>query len=158
MSYELFNPYTTISRKFSRQFWSKALDLAELYGWQRMGTEPPSQHDFEELNAEWDGTYLTNDGQIVKAEDGACLAAALEKALSDVPDDKANIGWDTKCGFEDDLPEGLTPEEVEMIDGGLENELLDFNGTPPLEFFAGDEKYHLRQFIRFCKLGNFIIS
>ena len=158
MSYELFNPYTTISRKFSRQFWSKSLELAELYGWQPMGTQPPSEHNFDDLNAEWDGNYFTNDGQIVKAEDGSNLAAALEKALGNVPDDKANMEWNTKYWVEDDLPEELTPDEVEMVHDGLENELLDFDETPPLEFFAGDEKYHLKQFIRFCRLGNFIVS
>ena len=158
MSYELLNPYTTISRTFSRQFWSKALALAELYGWQPMGTEPPSEHDFGEMNAEWDGTYLTNDGQIVKANDASSLAAALEKALDGIPNTKTHISLNTGFWMEADLPDWFSPEELGMVDNGLENELLDFNGMPPLEFFAGDEKDHLKQFIRFCRLGNFVIS
>ena len=157
MSYELFNPYTTITRKVSRQFWSKALDLAELYGWQPIGTEPPPTHDFHELNAEWDGTYLTNDGQMIKAEDALSLASTLEKALEDIPAAKPKMDLNPKLWIEDDLPEWLSPEEREIIDDGLKDSLLDIMGVDPLEYFAGEEKHHLKRFIRFCKLGNFIV-
>jgi hypothetical protein len=157
MSYELFNPYTTIYRKFSRQFWSKALDLAELYGWRPMGTEPPSAYDFHQLNAEWDGTYLTNDGQMIKAQDALSLAAALEKALDDIADRQTEIESDTIFRIEDDLPEWLSPSEKEMIEEGLEDGLLDIVLVHPLEYFADDEKYHLKQFIRFCRLGSFVV-
>jgi len=66
MSYELVNQSTEICRTFSKQFWAKALELAGLYGWRPMGTHPPSIHDFYQLGAEWDGRYLTNDGQVVR--------------------------------------------------------------------------------------------
>ena len=65
MAYELFNQTTTLSRKVSRQFWKKALELAQQYGWRPMGTIAPSYHDFNLLNAEWHGTYLSNEGQTV---------------------------------------------------------------------------------------------
>lgn len=158
MSYELFNPYTTITRKFSRQFWSKALDLAELYGWQPMGTQPPSEHNFDELNAEWDGTYLTNDGQMIKAEDALSLSAALEKALEDISDAKMEMHWHPNVWVEDEFPEWLSPDEIEIVEDGLKDSLLDILEVHPLQYFAGDEKYSLKQFIRFCRLGNFIIS
>ena len=157
MTYELFNPPTTISRKFSRQFWAKALELARIYGWKPMGTRPPSTHDFHSLNADWNGTYLTNDGQGIKAEDALSLALAIESALDDIPDDNIEMDWNPKLWIEDDLPEWLSPEEREMIEDGLEEELLDVMGIHPLEYFAGDEKYHLKQFIRFCKLGSFVV-
>ncbi len=157
MSYELFNPSTTICRKFSRQHWAKALELARLYGWQPMGTRPPSMVDFRILNADWDGTYLTNDGQVIKAEDALSLAVALEKALDDIPDDNIEMDWNPKFWIEDDLPEWLSPEEKEFIEDGLEDELLDMMGIHPFEYFAGDEKRHLAQFIRFCKLGSFVV-
>ncbi|MCI0554161.1 MAG: hypothetical protein L0287_24690 [Anaerolineae bacterium] len=133
------------------------MELARLYGWQPMGTQPPSGYDFHELCAEWDGTYLTNDGQMIKAKDALSLANALEKALDDIPDAKAEMAWNPKLWIEDDLPEWLSPEEKEMIEDGLEGELLDVMGMNPIEFFAGDEKYYLKQFIRFCRLGNFIV-
>ncbi|HUE99280.1 MAG TPA: hypothetical protein VMN99_08485 [Anaerolineales bacterium] len=158
MSYELINQSTILCRRFSRQFWSKALELARLYGWQPMGTHPPSQYDFHKLGSEWDGRYLTNDGQIVKAEDALSLGAALERSLDDIPD--ANITMDWSAGFwmEDDLPEWLSPMEKAMIEDQLQDGLLDIVGMHPFEYFAGDEKRHLKEFIRFCQLGSFEIS
>jgi hypothetical protein len=157
MSYDLFNPSTTICRTFSRQFFAKALNLAELYGWQPMGTEPPSVYDFHKLCAEWDGGYLTNDGQMIKAEDARSMANALEKALNDISDVKVEMDWNTKFWIEDDLPEWLSPEEKEIIEDGIENELLDVLGIQPFEFFAGDEKDYLKKFIKFCRLGDLIV-
>jgi hypothetical protein len=157
MSYELFNPSTEIYRKFSRQHWAKALELARIYGWQPKGTLSPAVHNFHELGADWNGTYLTNDGQMIKADDALSLAVALEKALDDIPDTKIEIDWDPKFWIEDDLPEWLSPAEKELIEEGLEDEFLDIMGIHPFEYFAGDEKYHLTQFIRFCKLGSFVV-
>ena len=157
MSYDLFNPTTTICRKFNRQFLVKALELAELYGWQPLGTQPPFGRDFHELNAEWDGNYLTNDGQIIKAQDALSLANALEKALGDIPDSKDNMDWNLNFRIVDDLPEWLSPEEQEMVDDGIENELLDILGIHPLEFFTGNEKDYLKKFIKFCRMGEIIV-
>jgi hypothetical protein len=157
MSYELVNLSTEICRRFSRQAWAKALELARLYGWQPMGTRPPSIPDFDELGADWTGTYLTNDGQVVKAEDARALAAALERALESIPDTNLQINWASKFWLEDDLPEWLSPAERAIIEEGLQEGLLDTMGIHPFEFFAGSEKRHLIQFIRFCRLGSFEI-
>ena len=159
MIYELFNPPTRISRKFSRQSWAKALELAKLNGWQPLGTQPPASYDFHLLNADWDGTYLTNEGQIVTAVDALSLADALQKSLDDIPDfNSIEMDWNPKFWMEDELPEWLSPDEREMIEDGLEDEMLDIMGIHPFEFFAGGEKHLLIQFIRFCRLGSFIIS
>jgi len=80
MSYDLSNPSTNISRKYSTQFWTKALKLARLYGWQPMGTCPPARE------VDWLGVYLTNDGQEVVASDAYTLALALEESLKDIPE------------------------------------------------------------------------
>lgn len=157
MSYDLFNPSIALCRKFSRQFWAKALELAGLYGWRPMGTRPTPGVDFYKLGADWDGTYLTNDGQIVKAEDAYSLAAALERSLDDIPDADIEMDWDSELWLEDDLPEWLSPEEIELVEEELQDGLLDIMGTHPLEFFAGVEKRHLVQFIKFCRLGSFAI-
>jgi hypothetical protein len=157
MSYKLVNQSTEICRTFSRQFWAKALELAGLYGWQPKGTRPPALLDLYELNTEWLGTYLTNDGQIVRAEDAFLVAAALEKALDHILDTNLKIMWDAQLWVEDELPEWLTPEEREMIEDELQDGLLDIMGVNPLEYFAGDEKNHLKEFIRFCRLGSFKI-
>jgi len=157
MSYELVNQSTEVCRTFSKQFWAKALELAILYGWQSKGTHPPSHLDFSELNADWHGTYLTNDGQTVKAEDAFLLAAALEKSLQYIPDANIKIDWNSEFRVEDDLPEWLSPDERELMEEELQDSLLDIMGVHPLEFFAGDEKRHLKEFIRFCRLGSFEI-
>ena len=157
MAYELFNQTTTLSRKVSRQFWKKALELAQQYGWRPMGTIAPSYHDFNLLNAEWHGTYLSNEGQTVLREDALALADALQKSLDDIPDFNPEMDWNPKFWLEDDLPEWLTPDERDMIEDGLEDEFQDVIGIHPFELFAGDEKRRLSGLIRFLLLGSFTI-
>jgi len=109
------------------------------------------------LNAEWSGTYWTNDGQIVKAEDALALAQALQKSLDDIPDSNNEMDWNVKGWFDDDLPEWLSPAERELIEESLKDDLLDIMGMHPFEYFAGDQKGHLNEIIRFCRLGSFMI-
>jgi len=126
--YHLSSQSAISRQKFSRESWTKVLSLAIFYGWQPMGTRVPSMTEIHGFDTEyWDGTYLTNDGQIVVAEDALLLAIALEKSLDDIPD--FNLRY---------FP-------------------LDLNKITPFEFFAGDEKGQLVDFIRFCKLGSFLI-
>lgn len=122
-----------------------------------MGTRPPIQIDFYNLGTEWDGRYSTNDGQTVKAEDALSLAAALERSLDDISNDNFPLDWNSILRQEQDLPDWLSPEEREIIEEGLQDGLLDIMGTSPLAYFAGDEKRHLKEFIRFCRLGSFEI-
>ena len=157
MSFELVNVSTEITRKFSRQTWAKALELAQLSGWKPLGTDAPWTHDPYELNADWSGTYMTNDGQVVKAEDACALAAALERSLDQIPDAGIHFAWDAALWRDDDLPDWLTPEERAYIEETLQDGLVDMMVIDPLEFFAGDEKRHLQEFIRFCRLGSFEI-
>ena len=157
MSYDLLNPSIALRRKFNRQFWVSALELARLYGWQPMGTLPAPGVDFSQPGADWQGTYLTNDGQVVRAEDARALAAALERSLEDISDAGVALDWDPGAWRKYDLPEWLSPAERELIEGELQDGSLDILGTHPLAFFAGDEKYYLVQFIRFCRLGSFAI-
>ena len=156
MPYDLYNPSTGLRLTFSRQFLFKALELAELYGWQPRRTQPPAHIDFRALGADWHGGYLTNDGQIVMASDAKWLAAALENSLPDISDTNPAIDWDPKR-WEDDLPEWFTPQERAFIEDELQEGCLDILGVDPLEHFAGDEKMYLRRFIRFCRLGSFEI-
>jgi len=157
MSYELVNPSTAEYSKFSRQFWAKALELARLYGWQPMGTRLAPKCNFPAAGVDWLGTYLTNDGQRVTAEDAFSLAAALERSLNDISDVRVAMEWDFSAWLEDGLPEWLSPMERELVEDELQDGLLDVHGTNPLEFFAGDEKRLLVHLIRFCRLGGFEI-
>jgi hypothetical protein len=156
MSYELIHQSTKISRTFSRQFWSKAIELARLYGWEPMGTLPPSGFDFYTPVADWHGTYLTNDGQTVKTADAIRLGLALERSLGDISDISLRIDWNSEI-WRDELPEWLSPEEKEIIEEALHDGLLDVIGVNPLDYFAGDEKRQLKHLIKFCRLGSFEI-
>jgi hypothetical protein len=120
---------TAISRqKFNRESWVKLLSLGLFYGWRPMGTRVPSITELHGLIDDyWDGTYLTNDGQIVVREDALLLGIALERSLDDIPD------------------------------FNLEYYPLDLNQINPFEFFAGEEKQRLKEFIKFCRLGSFLI-
>jgi hypothetical protein len=151
MTLELINATTALSRKFSREFVGKALELACLYGWQPLGTR------LREMQPVWLGSYLTNDGQMVLAKDALSLAEALTKALDEIPNVGATLDWDPRLWVEDDMPEWLSPEEREVIEEGLEAFAPDVRKMHPLEFFAGDEKPHLVRLIRFCRLGSFVI-
>ena len=157
MTLELYNTATAISRKYSWQFWGKALELGRSYSWKPLGTRLPSISSLGGLHEVWTGTYLTNDGQIVLTEDARSLANALERALDDIPDTAAAMDWNPSFWTEDDLPEWLSPEEREMIEDGLQEHSADVARIHPYEFFAGDEKQLLKEFIRFCRLGSFTI-
>ena len=129
MIYHLSSQLAISRQKFSRESWTRVLSLGMFYGWQPMGTRVPSMTEIHGFHADeaWDGTYLTNDGQIVVAEDALSLAIALEKSLDDIPD------------------------------FNLEVHPTDLSKINPFQYFAGDEKQHLVDFIRFCRLGSFLI-
>jgi hypothetical protein len=107
--------------------------------------------------AEWDGRYLTNDGQTVKKADALWIADALENSLDHIPDSNPKIDWNAELR-DNELPEWLSPEEQKIIEEELHEGLLDVLGMDPLEYFRGDEKRHLKAFIRFCRLGSFQIT
>ena len=128
MIYHLSSQSAISRQKFTRESWTRLLSLAVFYGWQPMGTRVPSITEIHGFDAEsWDGTYLTNDGQIVVKEDALSLAVALEQSLDDIPD------------------------------FSLEYYPLDLSQINPFEYFAGEEKHRLKDFIKFCRLGSFLI-
>ena len=128
MIYHLSSQSAISRQKFSRAAWTRILSLGLFYGWQPRGTRVPSMTEIHGFDTDyWDGTYLTNDGQIVVAEDARALGIALERSLDDIPD--FNLG----------------------------DQLLDESPSNPFEYFAGDEKGQLVDFIKFCKLGSFLI-
>jgi hypothetical protein len=160
MSYHLSSQATVAREKFSGEAWIKALNLAMFYGWQPRGTRLSSViecygFDIEEWD-EWDGTYLTNDGQTVIAEDALALAAALERALDDIPDFKVEIPR-VETEKEDGFLASLSPVERAVLEAGLEEHLLGLLEIHPFAYFAGEEKLQLVGFIKFCRLGSFTI-
>jgi hypothetical protein len=161
MSYYLSSQSTIAREKFSGEAWIKVLNLAMSYGWQPMGTRLKSviegySFDVEEWE-EWDGTYLTNDGQTVIAEDALALAAALQRALDDIPDFASEPPRSVETTRADELGEMLSPVERAVLEAGLEDHLTGLVEIHPFAYFAGDEKLHLVSFIKFCRLGSFTI-
>jgi hypothetical protein len=151
MAYKLISLSSSTSREtLSKKTWVKALRLAMTYGWQPMGTQPPSiyrRHGLAPGN--WRGSYFKHDGQTVKAEDVVSLRTALERALDDIPDSRYRV--------EDNLPEWFSPMERAIIEEGIESMLLDILARNPFEYFAGPQKRRLVEFIRFCRSGSFLI-
>jgi hypothetical protein len=164
MNFLLSNRSTSSLQRLSKETWSRILSLAQFYGWQPMGTLPPFIHNLRKpingggANGGWDGTYLRNEGQVVQAEDALALADALRQALDDIPD----VNPDRELTLEDDLPDWLSPEEKGLLRKGLRDHgdgQEEFPlGILPFEYFAGDGKQNLLDFIRFCQLGEFVIS
>ena len=128
MIYHLSSQSAISRQKFSRESWVKVLSLGLFYGWQPIGTRVPSMTEIHGFNAEyWDGSYLTNDGQIVVSADALALGRALERSLDDIPDFNLDVY------------------------------AVDLDKITPFEYFAGGEKQQLVDFIKFCRLGSFLI-
>jgi hypothetical protein len=158
MSYHLFSKETNKHKKFSKVSWPKVLELAKFYDWEPLGTRPPQIFDFYGIPPDdWDGNYLTNDEQTVMNEDALALAIALEDSLDDIPDFNIEIDRSANNQIADNLPEWLTPWETAMINDALEIQSPAMN-IHPFEYFAGNEKQRLMEFIEFCRLGSFHIA
>lgn len=136
--------------RFSLVGWRKLLTLAKLYGWQSVGTERPA------LRTTWDNNYVTNSGQLVIEADALALSIALQGALSDVPDH-----LDIPKMIElapGDHPYGPVIEAMEAETGEKATSIMGYNpDLTPFEFFGGDDKEILIEFIEFCQHGGFRI-
>jgi hypothetical protein len=117
--------------------WQRMLILAQHYGWEPQGTEPPDDvaRDcgiWSGDRSQWDGRYFASYGQHVVKSDAEALAAALEQALADIPD------FDSLHDF----PGG---DPVQPW----------FNVTRPgvtlIEAFSGRNKQLLKGFIEHCR-------
>lgn len=75
MAFELKGPAGQIL--FDNYSWRQILALATDYGWVPAGTGPPGGF----RQREWIGIYFSNDGQLIHAQDGRRIAAALGRFL-----------------------------------------------------------------------------
>ena len=158
MTLELINAATAVRRKYSREFFEKALELAQAYGWRPLGTQLITEANDYHWRVVWNGAYLTNDGQTVLMEDALGLAQALQQALEDIPNESPAIDWNlNRWRDDDDQPEWLSPAERWQVEEGLMAHAPAGMELHPVEFFAGAEKPYLVELIRFCKLGSFRI-
>ncbi len=120
--------------------WQGLLRIAGIFGWR------PARTVLDSVEG-WTGGYLSNDNQVVTAEDAANLAQALEDALQDIP----------RCS-------AAEPALAMMDDGrpppGPESQgLPDCQGPSLLERFSGLEgRAIVAETIAFCRLGAFAIQ
>jgi hypothetical protein len=153
--FELYN-----DRYFNGTTWYKLLKLAFSYGWRPLGTLPGHPY-FVPNPDDWDPMdYLTNSSQVVTGEDAAALAIALESALDVIPD---TLGREPKMINIFSLPD-VVQQWADVL--GIDKELV-AKGPPiyvpdnmfsPLDYFAGEGKEVIVDFIAFCRKGGFWIS
>jgi hypothetical protein len=119
--------------------WHKLLRMAERYGWQSAGTHLSEDLLQDMPDGVWHGGYTSNDGQSVIASDADQLAGALERALPDIPD--ADVLAPHRIGQGEIV---LAPDGPEIDD---------------VDWFCGVEcKNRIREFIRYCRAGEFTIE
>ena len=66
--------------------WQVYRGVAERFGWQPAGTQPPE----DAAGEEWSGSYERTQGERVTAADALALAAAIDRALA-APDFKQTL-------------------------------------------------------------------
>jgi hypothetical protein len=121
--------------------WSKVLQLARLYGWRPLGTRLEEDSEGKPVG-DWAGGYDSNDFQTVTAADARHLAGALERALPDVPGHDALGHKLVTLTFRGREIQGLPPDA----------------NVSPVEYFSGERKQLLQDFISFCRAGAFLIG
>ena len=88
--------------------------------------------------------YFSKFGQRVTDEDALALAVALDGSLPDVPDHDA-VAHKVAAEIE-----GAGLNRMRMLRPGVK--------MNSFEFFSGESKNKLRQFIKFCRAGGFVIN
>ena len=145
--------------------WPTIMTLASTYGWKPAGTIilPVTDEIAEEHNIsresmiahnrsveEWDGSYCSNDGATVTAEDASRMADAIESCLDDIPD------------FPIKIP-GTNPDgSASLIDNPRydrhKKSLMRGSKAAFMVHFSGKEsKTYLRKFIKFLRQGAYNI-
>jgi|SRR5215204_2593331 len=147
--------------RFSYPSWRKILELAYEYGWKPQGTEPGQRYDengelIKQLSPdpdEWNGGYFSSDYQWATDEDAANIADALQQALDDIPD------FDTDEKRVEYGPDELPTSQVgrSLVEQGLVVNVPNAS-LSPVEYFSGEAKQKVRDFIRFCRAGEFYIA
>src|SRR5215208_2801155 len=147
--------------RFSNTSWRKILELAYEYGWKPQGTEPGQWCDengelIKQLSPdpnEWNGGYFSSDHQWVTHEDAANIAGALQRALDYIED--ANTEKKRVEYGPGELP--TSPIERSLVEQGFVVNVPNAS-LSPVEYFSGEAKQMVRDFIRFCQAGGFSIG
>ncbi len=145
--------------------WHFVMELGEDYGWKPEGTvfkEPQelvtcgwSDNPDEILQAEIEdkflGDYFSNSGQRVTAQDAKCLADAIALALDDIPN---------YCATKDKDPRNAMPRRIAEWESSAPSRELTRLAEETIsakEWFLGEQKNRLNEFVSFCRHGGFQI-
>lgn len=128
MGYDLYREGDAFS--VSVHTWPRAYALAIEGGWEPRGTLPPKGLS-KKARSEWPGTYDSNDGQFIAADDASNMAAALEKMMNALP--------------------ALVADEGAPFD---EHELAGAKVDPRAYFTPKDKRKLLEALIRFLRGGS----
>ncbi|MFT3685140.1 MAG: hypothetical protein QM783_09490 [Phycisphaerales bacterium] len=136
------------SMTFANRSWGMLMKLAFDSGWKPMGCERPL--DWEAIDKYgnprrfFSMDYFSRRGQRVLAADAAAIADALESGLLDVPPFDA-LGLKVVSSI--DMPHLAKP--LRSLRPGVK--------VNPFEYFSGDNRDGLREFIAYCRKGGFEI-
>jgi hypothetical protein len=120
-------------------YWTFLLYLAQEYGWEMEGTQAPDGVD----QAEWDGGYASNDGQVVSKKDASSFADALERAVVDP--NRAQAARRLSKQIAADVRSLAQREGIELDDYG------------EADLYEVDED-GIRDLVHFCRQGSFRVG
>jgi hypothetical protein len=176
MGFDLISRDSKEDFRFNIHSWPRVLNLAYEYGWKPAGTEITMNiydldgKSFKKSQREWSGSYMFNDYQEVTKEDASNLAAALQMALVDIPDERITHRWDTEnilvVEGEDNLIKSLThaycelPHERVLNPKAKEEETCnELDKIELLTYFSGKIwKCKIGEFVQFCQKSAFVIG
>jgi hypothetical protein len=134
---------------FNNRGWALLLKLAYDFGWRPLGTQAPAH--WQPVPAEpwseskpWNAAdYFSGRGQMVSALDAASMAEALAAAADDIPNHDP---------FSDEAGRDLNNPGFPRL-----RHLAAERSVNSFEIFGGENKRLLREFIAYCRTGEFTI-
>ncbi|MGA2501603.1 MAG: hypothetical protein ABSH20_28005 [Tepidisphaeraceae bacterium] len=140
--------------------WWSVLNLARAYGWIPCGTHAPAGTTDA---SPWDGNYFMNDGQRVLASDALSLADALDRLLED--SQKEVVAGRLRDRMQElvdapSVPEPDSPTDVMVYPLAFIRGMLQQFGQTSIGAWSFTDKgnAYLREFIAFCRKGEFAIG
>ena len=139
--------------------WPQILGLAEKYGWRKHGTVVKTSQGFRDNN--WEGSYFSNDGQIVGGKDALAMADALVDALPYVYGETPSVApIDAGVVINIDEEDAAAAASTEKLKEFGQEASIIMSGNKevpsPEAELAGCQDY-IKEFITFLRRGAFQI-
>ena len=163
--------------------WRKLEELAELHGWTGFHSSRISTVSWTDSGeCEWvtsrprlslvcvDGDSVMADGDFVSGQDARALAAALERALPNLPAEKRKLPYQKEIEFPDGSrvsgfqyprpePQRSGESDEAYMERGLGDLAMHERSIPSLGFFSGPAAIgRVTEMVEFMKRGGFAIE